>query len=297
MNIKNFKNLNVILSMVAVLTVVGCSMTTESNVITKSSATAINPPKVSVQLWSVKNALTEDFKGTLQAISEMGFEGVEFAGIFGPYEDDAKGLKQFLQSLNLKASGAHVNYDALSDIKIDSTLDFYQTLGAKLLIVPWDERAWHPTNVKKMVAQLNDIQVKVNKRGMVFGYHNHDQEFNEFQGETYWDYIAQNTNNSFLLQLDVGWVNYSEKDAVNFVTKYPNRTLTTHYKVRTKNGQPESVILGEDGYDWATLIKTNMAVGGTQWIVVEQEEYPAGLSELESVKLSKQGLDKIMASL
>lgn len=283
--------------MVAVLTVVGCSMTTESNVITKSSATAINPPKVSVQLWSVKNALTEDFKGTLQAISEMGFEGVEFAGIFGPYADDATGLKQFLQSLNLKASGAHVNYEALSDTKIDSTLDFYQTLGATLLIVPWDERAWHPTNVKKMVAQLNDIQVKVNKRGMVFGYHNHDQEFNEFQGETYWDYIAQNTNNSFLLQLDVGWVNYSEKDAVNFVTKYPNRTLTTHYKVRTKNGQPESVILGEDGYDWATLIKTNMAVGGTQWIVVEQEEYPAGLSELESVKLSKQGLDKIMASL
>ncbi|MDC2888359.1 sugar phosphate isomerase/epimerase family protein [Psychrosphaera algicola] len=291
MNTKKFFNLKVILSLVTVLTVLGCSKSTEPNV------TKQDLPKISVQLWSVKNALTNDFKGTLQKLSDMGFEGVEFAGNFGPYAGDAKGLKQFLNSLNLTASGAHVNYDALSNANIDSTLDFYQTLGAKLLIVPWDERAWHPTDVKEMVAQLNAIQVKVTERNMVFGYHNHDQEFNEFQGETYWDYIAQNTNNSFLLQLDVGWVNYSKKDAVNFVTKYPNRTLTTHYKVRTKDGQPESVILGDDGYDWATLIKTNMAVGGTKWIVVEQEEYPAGLTELDSVKLSKQGLDKIMARL
>jgi hypothetical protein len=38
-------------------------------------------------------------------------------------------------------------------------------------------------------------------------------------------------------------------------------------------------------------------VGGTKWIVVEQEEYPNGLSSLDAVALSKKGLDKYIKQL
>lgn len=254
-------------------------------------------PKVSVQLWSVKNTIAEDFKGTLREISEMGFEGVEFAGNFGPFGNDPQGLKDFLDELGLEASGAHVNYDVMSKDKINDTLSFYEIIGAKLLIVPWDERAWNANKVDEMIRQLKDIQQEAEARGFIFGYHNHDQEFNAYKSETFWDYIAQQTDNNFLLQLDVGWVNFAGKNAVEYVKKYPNRTITTHYKVRTREGENKSVILGQDGFDWASLIRTNMAHGGTQWLVVEQEEYPEGLSELESVAQSKRGLDKIIASL
>jgi sugar phosphate isomerase/epimerase len=163
--------------------------------------------------------------------------------------------------------------------------------------VPWDERAWHPTGVIEFAKELTVLAKKLKPYGLFIGFHNHEQEFNDFRGSTYWDYIAQNTQNSVLLQLDVGWVNYAGKDPISYVKKYAGRTLTTHYKIRTKDGVDTSPILGQDNYNWAELIKINIAIGGTKWLVVEQEEYPKGMSPLESVAQSKLGLDKIISSL
>ena len=48
---------------------------------------------VSVQLWSVKDTLKNDFDGTLKSLAEMEFDGVEFAGDFGPYSNNPAALK------------------------------------------------------------------------------------------------------------------------------------------------------------------------------------------------------------
>jgi hypothetical protein len=48
-------------------------------------------PKISVQLWSVKDELKEDFKNTIEQLAKLGFQGVEFARDFGPFENDAEG--------------------------------------------------------------------------------------------------------------------------------------------------------------------------------------------------------------
>ena len=39
--------------------------------------------KIGVQLYSVRTNLAEDFEGTLKQVSEMGYDGVEFAGLCG----------------------------------------------------------------------------------------------------------------------------------------------------------------------------------------------------------------------
>ena len=36
--------------------------------------------KVGIQLFGVRNSMQKDFEGTLKALSEMGYEYVEFAG-------------------------------------------------------------------------------------------------------------------------------------------------------------------------------------------------------------------------
>ncbi len=275
---------------------------TSCNSTADKTSSKLDVPPVSVQLWSVKNALKEDFKGTLQQIAAMGFSGVEFAGNFGEYADDPEGLKAYLASLGLKPSGAHVGFQHLRGDKLDATLDFYQALGANMLIIPADKRAWTGVGISDLAKELTDLSKILAKRGMKIGYHNHDQEFGIYKSTTYWDYIAQNTPDTVLLQLDIGWVNFAKKNAIEYVKKYPGRTLTTHIKIRTYRGRvPQdtgiSPILGEDSYDWAELIKTQIKYGGTRWLVLEQEEYPNGLGELDSVAESKKGLDKIIQSL
>ena len=256
------------------------------------------PPQISIQLWSVKDQVKADFKGTLKALADMGFDGVEFANEFGEFSGNAPAIKKVLDSLSLEGSGAHVSFEQLNDENFASTVKFYQTLGVDMLIVGWDERAWHPEGIKEIVALLNKLSVKLAPFGMKTGFHNHDHEFNDFEGTTYWDYLAVNTPQNVVLQQDVGWTTYAGKDPVAYVEKYPGRTLTTHYKVKLPEGtQGKLPIIGRDTIDWLSLTKANIAVGGTLWLVVEQEEYPNGLTPLQAVAESKQGLDKILSKL
>lgn len=252
---------------------------------------------ISVQLWSVKEALKQDFDGTIESLADMGFNGVEFAGYFGPYKDNPNQLKKMLASHNLVTSSAHIGFDSLSEVNINHTLLFYKTLGVKILFVPWDERAWQPKGIDSLITQLSAVNDTASKYDMQIGFHNHNREFEQFNQATYWDHIATNTANTLPLQLDIGWVHYAGKDPLYYITKYPRRTLATHLKVRTHEDDGLSPIFGENDYPWQKIITSLMTSGGTQWIVLEQEEYPQGLTALQSVAKSKANLDDILKSM
>lgn len=252
-------------------------------------------PKVSVQLWSVKDELKADFKGTITHLAQLGFQGVEFAGYFGEFDNDAKGLNKFLNTLGLEASGAHLGFDKLNEKNFDKTVDFYKAVGVKFLIVPWDDRAWHPEGIKAVVNDLNVLAEKISVHDMKVGFHNHDQEFNSYQKSTYWDYLATHTRSDVVLQLDVGWVTYAGENPIDYVERYPGRTITTHYKVKLPPGTYGKIpIIGQDTINWLKLIKSNITYGKTEWLVVEQEEYPNNLTPLQAVEKSKKGLDKYL---
>tara|TARA_R110001583_G_scaffold43470_3_gene138335 strand:- start:4579 stop:5550 length:972 start_codon:yes stop_codon:yes gene_type:complete len=261
-------------------------------------------PKISVQLWSVKHELKKDFKGTLTQIANMGFDGVEFAGDFGPYKDNAKGLKSFLDGLGLQVSAAHANFDVFDAEHFEKTVAYYKVLETDTLIIPWDDRAWDAEKIDGFITDLNTLYTKLTVEGFSVGFHNHDQEFNTHNGSTFWDLIATSTPKDFILQMDVGWVTLAEKDPVEYINRYPNRTLTTHIKAKLPRAVAAKVatngkrqIVGDDFTDWDAVIKADITVGGTKWFVIEQEEYPDDLTPLQAVKLSKQGLDNVIANL
>lgn len=256
-------------------------------------------PKIGLQLWSVNDEVKADFKGTLTQVAAMGFEGVEFAGAFGPYENDGKALKVFLNSLGLVGSAAHVSFSNFDDEHFKASVQFYRDAGVDTLIVPWDARSEDAQKINDLIIDLNALAIKLKKEGFKFGYHNHDEEFSAYKDTTFWDHIARSTPKEFVLQMDVGWVVYAEQNPVEYIHRYPGRTKTTHFKAKLPKSNSTAgkrAIIGDDITDWANVLKADITVGGTQWIIVEQEEYPDGLTPLEAVELSKQGLDKIIAN-
>ena len=146
---------------------------------------SINIPQISVQLYSVKDDLKADFNQTITSIAAMGFTGVEFAGDFGPYADDPQGLKEYLASLGLQASGAHVRFAHFDEANFDKSVAFYKTLGVDSVIVPWDERANDPEKINELVRDLNTLNEQLKAVGLRFGYHNHDEEFESYQQHTF----------------------------------------------------------------------------------------------------------------
>jgi len=254
-------------------------------------------PRLAVQLWSVKDEIRQDFKGTLAKIGQLGFQGVEFAGEFGPYKDDPGGLKAFIGSQGLQCAGAHLGFDALSDARFEATTAFYKTLGCDNLIIAMDKRGASTAGSAAMSKELTALAARLAGKGMRIGYHNHAEEFAGKVGETPWDVIARGTPAAAILQQDVGWTTYAGKDPVDYVRRYPGRTVSTHFKAKFPPGTGGTPLIGQDRTDWAGLTRAVRQQGGTDWIIIEQEEYPNGMGQLEAVAASLKGLQAVLAAL
>ncbi|MFA0810681.1 sugar phosphate isomerase/epimerase family protein [Microbulbifer epialgicus] len=249
-------------------------------------------PNIGVQLWSVKGELKKDFTGTLKAVKNAGFNAVEFAGELGPYRNKPTELRKLLDAIGLKVSGAHIPIHHLQSESIENTVSFYKTLGAEYLIVGWDPRSWDPQQIDELILQLRTAHQGVTERSLKFGFHNHDGEFQPFRESTFWDLIATSTDQEFILQLDIGWVVAAGKNPVSYLERYPGRAYSTHFKARIpKEAATGKPIIGEDTTDWMSVLKATATTGGTKWIILEQEEYPDGMSSIEALKASKKGLD------
>lgn len=262
-----------------------------------ASAQTATSPRLAVQLWSVKDEIKQDFEGTLDKLAKLGFQGVEFAGEFGKYKADPVGLAVFMKKTGLQCAGAHMHVDQLDADHFKATTEFYKELGCNRLIISMDKRGASKEGSADLAKELTALTTKLAGQGMKLGYHNHEQEMLGEKDQTNWDLLAKNTPKDFILQQDVGWTTYAGKDPVYYVNKYPGRTVTTHYKAKFAKGADGTPIIGQDRTDWTGLTKAVRSVGGTEWIIIEQEEYPNGMGQLETVAASMRGLQAVLAKM
>ncbi len=253
--------------------------------------------KVGVQLWSVKDDLRVDFKGTIKSLAAMGFQGVELAGEYGEFSENPKAMKEFIESTGMEILGTHTNFGLLTQEKIAGTMKFYKDAGIKAAMISWDDRAFSAETVWKTIADLNRLLPVFMAADIRFGYHNHGQEFGPYRDITLLDHIARSTPDSFVMQLDVGWASAVGLNPADFVKRHPGRILSTHYKAAENEIERGNLpIIGRDSINWEELITANRSLGGTKWLIVEQEEYPNEMTPLEAVNESKRGLDKLLGN-
>lgn len=254
-------------------------------------------PRLGVQLWSVKDEIKQDFEGTLGKLAKLGFAGVEFAGEFGRFRDDPAGLHAFLSKTGLQCTSAHVGLDNLNPANFAATTAFYKTVGCKDLVISMDQRAFSTEGSAQVARELSALVPRLAALGMRIGYHNHHQEMLGAEGHTAWDVLAAATPAAAILQQDAGWTTFAGKDPIAFVNKYPGRSVSMHYKAKFAPGTSGTPIIGQDRTDWAGLTDAARRAGGTDWLIVEQEEYPNGMGQVEAVAASLRGLQAVLAKM
>lgn len=241
---------------------------------------------LALQLYSVRNELKDDTRGTLAAVAEMGYAGVEFAG---PPNNSAEDLKSMLDEVGLVCCGWHTPWALLQADKLEETIAFNRTLGNDKLILPSV-----PTELRqsregwlKVADFLNDLADKLAPHNMVTGYHNHHIEFTpledgQSEGEAPWDTIFRNTDSSVIMQIDNGNALLGGGNPIQILMDYPARAVTVHLKPYTNVEDPTDhdaafrPIIGEDDVPWEEFFYACETVGGTQWYIVEYESdaYP-----------------------
>lgn len=256
-------------------------------------AQGVSQPRISVQLYSVRNDCAKDFDAALAQIAKMGFAGVEFAG-YHKYGDKAKELREKLDKLKLVAAATHIRTDNFRGDALKKTMEFHQIIGCKYLIVPGDGDFAHPEKSKALAETFNKTAETLKPLGMFCGYHNHTGEFKKDGDKTYWDLFAERTSKNVVLQQDCGWSATAGMNPAELVRRHPGRTKTTHFKPMVVKNEPgKKPIIGEDSVDWASVLKACREVGGTEWVSVEQEVYLPGKTPMECTELSLAGLKKI----
>src|SRR5437588_3531440 len=91
---------------------------------------------VGLELYSVRDALKRDPEGTVRAVAQMGYQGVEF---YGPYfewtESQTKQMRKLLDDLGIRCFSTHNDSSYLSPEHIGRARDMNLILGSKYAVV------------------------------------------------------------------------------------------------------------------------------------------------------------------
>ena len=268
---------------------------------------------VALQLYTVRDDMGADFLGTLSKVAELGYDGVEFAGLFG-YEPAQ--IKHWCDSLGLVPISAHVPLaDMLADV--DKVIADYKAVGCEYIVVPYvtEERRPGGELFLQMVEEIRAIGEKAKAAGLVLLYHNHDFEFAKLEnGQPGLDYLYENVPADLLqTELDQCWVKYAGYEPVAYLEKYSGRSPVVHLKDFHKEGEqegdPYALIgidenekkantafefrpLGKGVQDIPSIIAAAKAAG-SKWLVVEQDQPSMGLTPIECAKASMEYLKSI----
>ena len=234
---------------------------------------------IGLQLYAVREECAKDFPGTLSAVADMGYQGVEFAGYYGR---TAAELRAMLAERGLRCCGTHTRLDLLQGAELERTIEYNLALGSPSVIVPIlpEENRRSRATWQDSARVLNDLAVRLQPHGLRAGYHNHRYEFEQVEGAVPWDLIFGAADPSLIMQLDVGHALEAGADPVAVLRRYPGRATTVH--MAEHSAADPLALLGEGDVPWREVLAACAGVGGTQWYIVEQERYR--YSQLECVR-------------
>lgn len=202
--------------------------------------------RLSLQLFTIRDAMAADMAGTLAAVHDMGLEYVELAGY---YDKSAADFAAILQQHGLKVSGSHVGLDALED-HFQTVVDDAKTLGNEWVIVPWvapERRNW-----VGLAKSLNEFGERLATRGLKLAYHNHDFEFGPDQGMRQ---LVAHTDSHVSFQIDLGWVQFAGEDPADFLREVRGRAPLVHLKDMAPDLSNPHVVAGDGAVNWSSVLE------------------------------------------
>ena len=254
------------------------------------SCTPQKPSKeVGLQLWSVKDDMKTDAKGTIEKVGAMGYSFVEAAG-YGDgkfYAMEPADFKALVEANGMTFFASHTGQGLPDSTKWEETMawwdtaiEAHKTAGVSYIVQPWMGQEGYTSlaGLKQYCDYFNAVGEKCNAAGIRFGYHNHDKEFGEVEGQVIYDFMLQNTDPSkVMFQLDLYWITVGGKDPIAYFNAYPGRFELWHVKDQAELGGKDTKI------DFKPIFE-NAEKSGMKKYIVEVEEY--NFTPIESVQKS-----------
>jgi sugar phosphate isomerase/epimerase len=204
--------------------------------------------KIGLQMFSIKDHLKIDAKGTMAQVAKLGYKYLEPFGTpdetgetsygFGMnYED----TKAFLEANGIGLAGAHYYY--LGNPYFEPFCEYYAKLGAKQVGSGGAHFPGGRQDVLEKCELMNKDAEIAKKYGLRYYYHNHYREYQPYDGEMVIDIILNNTDPSLVsYELDTFWAARGGVDPVEEIERLKDRIILLHQKDFSKDaGEPLNI--------------------------------------------------------
>jgi len=254
------------------------------------SCTTPKPTKeVGLQLYSIRDSMKADPKGTVEKVGAMGYKLVEAAGysdgeIYGMQPTDFKAL---CDANGLNFISAHCGQAVPDSANWDATMAWWDTCiaahkaaGVKYIVQPFMDKVGYESiaGVQRYCDYFNAVGEKCNAAGIRFGYHNHSGEFKDVEGQTIYDYMLNNTDpTKVMFEMDLYWITEGGKNPIDYFNAYPGRFELWHVKDVRELGGADAIM------DFKPIFE-NAEKAGMKHIIVEVEEFNS--NPIDGVKQS-----------
>jgi len=283
-------------------------MINPSDMFSRGNANTIS--KIGIQLYTLRDQLAKDVKGTIEKVAKTGFAHVEtYYGYKEPKQADQfwgldpKGLSSLLKANKLVTHSGHYQLDEFltrgngKDEALKVQLGIAAELGQEYLVVPvpphalWDKLT--SDDFKFMATQLNKAGELAKKSGMKVGYHNHFWEFRQLADvkTSGYEIMLKETEASLVsFELDLFWAIKAGSDPVALFKKYPGRFAMWHVKDIDKSAtekiaggeadhktsmeilpKVKFAEVGSGAVDFKTIF-ANASTAGVKYAFVEQDQ-------------------------
>jgi sugar phosphate isomerase/epimerase len=240
-------------------------------------------PPISLQLYTLRDLLNQDFEGTIRKVADMGFVGVETANMFGGSPASAARL---FGELGLTVSGAHSPLP-LGDQK-QEVIDTLGALHCERLIVAWQppEKYKSLDGIKSICDTLNEGAAVARAHGLQVGYHNHWFEYQPVEDRIPVDVMLEHLDPDVFFEVDTYWVQTAGQDPAEVVRQLGARAPLLHIKDGPCQLEAPMTALGEGVVDIPSVVAAG--AGSTEWLVVELDQCATDM--LEAVRKSSRYL-------
>jgi sugar phosphate isomerase/epimerase len=237
---------------------------------------------IGVQLYTVRDVVTQRPAETLEALENIGYREVEAIG--GMLDK----IWPALRKTKLAPVSLHLNAALFAEARagdLAAALRDAKEKGFEYVVYPFvapPERAGME-GMRKLAVRLNAAGEEARRVGLRLCYHNHAFEFEPMGGSTPLEALLRATSPELVaLEMDVFWVSVAGHDPVELLGRYSGRVPLLHLKDKAKGAPrqfdeqvPKTTFkeAGRGSLDFAAILRA-ASKAGVKHYFVEQDATP-----------------------
>lgn len=226
--------------------------------------------KFGCQLYSVRDLMPKDAKGTMEKLALLGYRQFESYSKDPFWGMSALETKNFLKKINVKMISTHLGLNDFNEDLVKKASE----VGLEYIICPSigpqkDLDAW-----KGKAEQFNKNGEICKKYGLKYGYHNHSYSFAFVNGMKGQNILLENTDPKIVcFELDMCWSEAAGENTIEHLKKHGSRYELCHVKQLIEiEPKPKQTDLSDGIIDYAKLLRVAKD-NGMKYFFVEQEQY------------------------